>query len=131
VKAYWDTSALIASFADADLESRLITERGFSRTHSFAEIFAALTGGNLAIRVDADEAAGMVEDIASYIDVIDLTATEVLVALKTARSKGVRGGRVHDYLHAVAAAKSGAAELLTGDTNDFAGLSAAVAITQI
>jgi predicted nucleic acid-binding protein len=29
------------------------------------------------------------------------------------------GGRVHDYLHAVAAQKSGAKKLLTLDENDF------------
>jgi predicted nucleic acid-binding protein len=39
--------------------------------------------------------------------------------LKEARKKGVRGGRVHDYLHAVAAEKSGSRKLLTLDRNDF------------
>jgi len=42
--------------------------------------------------------------------------------LKEARKKGVRGGRIHDYLHAVAAEKSGARQLLTLDKNDFNGL---------
>jgi predicted nucleic acid-binding protein len=56
------------------------------------------------------------------LDFHDLTAAEVLTALKEARKKGVRGGRIHDYLHAVAAQKSGAKKLLTLDRNDFAGL---------
>jgi predicted nucleic acid-binding protein len=56
------------------------------------------------------------------LDFQDLTAAEVLQALKEARKKGVRGGRVHDYLHAVAAEKSGAKKLLTLDKNDFTAL---------
>lgn len=49
-------------------------------------------------------------------------AKEVLLALKQAGKLGVRGGRVHDYVHALAADKSGADELLTLDANDFVGL---------
>jgi hypothetical protein len=47
----------------------------------------------------------------------------MLAAFETARSKGVRGGRVHDYLHAVAAIISNAVEIVTVDENDFDGLS--------
>jgi predicted nucleic acid-binding protein len=67
----------------------------------------------------ADEAAKIVANLASDLDFQDLVASDVLKALKEARKKGVRGGRVHDYLHAVAAEKSGARKLLTLDKNDF------------
>jgi hypothetical protein len=53
---------------------------------------------------------------------VELTGSEVLDALKSARQKGVRGGRVHDYLHAVAAEKCAAKKILTLDKNGFAGL---------
>ena len=120
MKAYWDASALVDACADLELRSRVKRERPFTRTHSLAEIFSALTGGgNLGIRVDANEAHATIEDLARDLDFVDLTPTEVLTAFKTARAKGVRGGRVHDYLHAVAAEKEKAAEIVTVDENDF------------
>jgi predicted nucleic acid-binding protein len=130
MKAYWDSGALVQSTGDLQLRTRLRKERGFTRTHALAETFSTLTGGRLAIRLDAKAAAEMVGNLASDLDFIDLTAEEVLSALKQAQKRGVRGGRVHDYLHAVAADKSRAGELLTTDQYDFQGLadSAAIAV---
>lgn len=82
-------------------------------------MFSTLTGGNLAFRLGADEAAKTVANLAADLDFQDLAATDVLKALKEARKKGVRGGRVHDFLHALAAEKFGARKLLTLDKNDF------------
>jgi predicted nucleic acid-binding protein len=101
------------------LRARLHRERGLTRTHTLAEVFSTLTGGNLAFRLDADEAAQTVANLATDLDFHDLTVADVLTALKEARKKGIRGGRIHDYLHAVAAQKSGAKKLLTLDKNDF------------
>ena len=119
MKGYWDSSAVIEACNNPALRVRLHRERGFTRTHTLAEVFSTLTGGNLAFRLGADEAAKTVANLASDLDFQDLSATDVLKALKEARKKGVRGGRVHDYLHAVAAEKSGARKLLTLDKNDF------------
>jgi predicted nucleic acid-binding protein len=119
MKAYWDSSAVIEACNSPALRARLHRERGLTRTHTLAEVFSTLTGGNLAFRLGADEAAKAVANLASDLDFQDLAATDVLKALKEARKKGVRGGRVHDYLHAVAAEKSGARKLLTLDKNDF------------
>jgi predicted nucleic acid-binding protein len=123
MKAYWDTSAIIHAWINPATRSRLHKERPATRTHALAEIFSAFTGGNLTIRQDADEAARTVEDLARDLQFVDLDKTDVLAALKTARAKGVRGGRVHDYLHAVAAEKFSADKLVTVDRNDFDGLS--------
>ena len=130
MKAYWDSGALVQSTGDLQLRTRLRKERGFTRTHALAETFSALTGGRLAIRLDAEAAAEMVGNLASDLDFIDLTAEEVLSVLKQAQKRGVRGGRVHDYLHAVAADKCRAGELLTTDQYDFQGLadSATIAV---
>jgi len=54
-------------------------------------------------------------------EVAKLDAAETLAALDSAQQHGVRGGRVHDWLHARVARKAGAAELVP-DKNDFAGL---------
>jgi predicted nucleic acid-binding protein len=122
MKAYWDSSAVIQACNSPALRARLLQERGLTRTHTLAEVFSTLTGGNLDFRVDADEAARMAANLAADLDFQDLTAAEVLTALKESRKKGVRGGRIHDYLHAVAAQKAGAKKLLTLDKNDFNGL---------
>jgi predicted nucleic acid-binding protein len=119
MKVYWDSSAVIEACHNTALRVRLRRERGLTRTHTLAEVFSTLTGGNLAFRLGADEAAKIVAELASDLDFQDLAAADVLKALKEARRKGVRGGRIHDYLHAVAAEKSGARKLLTLDKNDF------------
>jgi hypothetical protein len=45
-----------------------------------------------------------------------------LNALDTAQKKNVQGGKVYDFLHAVAADKIGPVKLLTRNAKDFAGL---------
>jgi predicted nucleic acid-binding protein len=116
---YWDSSALIEACQNPVLRARLHREGGLTRTHTLAETFSTLTGGNLAFRLDADAAAQVMAGLARDLSFHDLTASEVLTALRAARKKGVRGGRVHDYLHALAAEKTGSAKLLTLDKNDF------------
>jgi predicted nucleic acid-binding protein len=121
MKAYWDSSALVQSLAEPALQLRLKQERGFTRPHALAEAFSALTGNPVA-RVDANDASAFITSLPRSLDFIELAVPEILRALKTARQKGVRGGRVHDYLHAVAAEKSGAKQILTLDRTDFLGI---------
>jgi predicted nucleic acid-binding protein len=101
---------------------RLQSERAATRPHTLAQVFSALTG-NPHIRITAANAAAIIENLSRSLDFTEITAPETLKALKTARQKGVRGGRVHDYLHAVTAEKSGAKKILTLDQNDFSGIS--------
>ena len=131
MKAYWDSGALVEATSDLLLRRRLRRERGFTRTHALAETFSALTGGRLAIRLDADSACEVVVGLAADLDFVDLDAEEVLSALKQAQKRGVRGGRVHDYLHARAAEKAGARELLTTDQYDFTSLTDRVEVAVI
>jgi predicted nucleic acid-binding protein len=122
MKAYWDSSALVQACNDPALRGRLRREAGITRAHSLSEVFSAFTGGNMGIRMDADQAAETVANLAADLEFVDLSAQEILGALKEARKRGVRGGRVHDFMHAVAAEKWQAQELLTLDENDFASL---------
>lgn len=122
MKAYWDTSALVEATTDQELRSRLKREQPYTRTHSLAEAFSALTGGNLGIRLAADDAATTLQNLAEDLELVELDKADVLTAFKAARMKGVRGGRIHDYLHAVAAEKQKATQFVTLDRNDFAGL---------
>jgi predicted nucleic acid-binding protein len=122
MKSYWDTSALVEATMDQSLRSRVKREQPYTRMHSLAEAFSVLTGGNLGLRLEADDAAATLENLAADLEFVDLDKTDVLVAFKSARRKGVRGGRIHDYLHAVAAEKHKATQFVTLDRNDFAGL---------
>jgi len=121
MKSYWDSSALIESLWEPTLQLRLKREGGFTRSHALAEVFSVLTG-NPSTRIDADDAWAFLKSLASSLDFIDLTAAEMIEALKSARRLGIRGGRVHDFFHAVAARKSGAGKIVTLDKNHFAGL---------
>ncbi len=131
MKAYWDSSALIIASADLTIRRRLHSERGVTRPHALAEAFSALTGGNLAVRLDATGAAQTLQNLAKDLDFVDLTAQDTLHAFKQARKRDVRGGRVHDFMHAVAAEKSGVVDLLTADENDFDSLTDSVKVVQI
>ena len=122
MKTYWDSSALIEALGNPDLVKRLSTGRNVTRTHSLAEIFSTLTGGRMQWRVDADVAAEMISGLRRDLELVDLDDKDVLAALRSAKSKGIRGARIHDYLHVVAAEKGGAKKFLTTDQFDFEGL---------
>jgi len=121
MKTYWDSSALVAAVETPAMQLRLQHERGVTRSHALAEVFSTITG-NPKNRADAQIAAEILANLAQSLNFVDLTADEMLAALKSARKLGVRGGRVHDFFHAVAAKKCGAKKIVTLDKNDFAGL---------
>jgi len=122
MKTYWDSSALVEAAGNDVLRRRLAENGGVTRTHTMAEVFSTLTGRHAGGRVTADKAAGIVAELSADLDFEELTAPEVLRALAQAETKGVRDGRVHDYLHAVAAQKGRAGLILTADKHGFDGL---------
>ena len=122
MKIYWDSSALVEATDDNLVRQRLIADGGMTRPHSLSEVFSSLTKGQAGDRVSANAAAQMVAQLSGLLDFCDLTAPEILRALAQAETKGVRGGRVHDYLHAVAAHKGKAGLILTADRHGFDGL---------
>jgi predicted nucleic acid-binding protein len=122
MKTYWDSSALIEAAGNDVLRRRLAENGGITRTHTLAEVFSTLTGRQAGGRVTADKAAGIVAGLSADLDFEELTAPEILRALAKAEFKGIRGGRVHDYLHAVAAHKGNAGLILTADKHGFDGL---------
>jgi hypothetical protein len=64
----------------------------------------------------------MIASLAKDLEVVDLSLEESLAALVQAGKVGVRGGRVHDFLHAMAARKACVEKLVTLNKSDFAGL---------
>jgi hypothetical protein len=83
------------------------------------------------VRFDADWSARTIEQLIADLDFVDLSPADLVAALKQAKRKGVRGGHVHDLLHAAAADKSQAQELLTIDVNDFKVLPNRVTVTSV
>lgn len=121
-KAYWDSSALVAALHEEGIRMRLHPESSCTRSHSFAEIFSTLTGGRLGFRYSPDEASGLIASLAEDLQIVELSTHETLAALRSAHHAGVRGGRIHDYLHAMAAQKVKAIRIFTLNGGDFAGL---------
>lgn len=122
MKRYWDSSALIDALHNPTVEKKVFEPDQFTRSHALAEMFSTLTGGRLGLQYHPDDAVKLIAALTSGFGFVELTAEEVKTALSQARKRGVRGGRVHDWLHAVAAKKSGARELVTSNLSDFAGL---------
>lgn len=122
MKTYWDSSALVEAIHNEELWNRFKTGAHVTRSHSLVEMFSTLSGGRMAIRYSPSDAAGLVASIAQELDTVDLTPEEVLDGLAEASGRGVRGGRVHDWMHALAAEKAGADTLLTLNQGDFQGL---------
>jgi predicted nucleic acid-binding protein len=124
MKRYWDASALIDALHDSRVEQKALEPEQWTRAHALAETFATLTGGRLGFRYLPDDAAALVRELTQTMNFVELDAGETLAALDAAQQRGVRGGRVHDWLHARAAQKAGVEVLVTDNLNDFAGLEA-------
>lgn len=130
MKRYWDSSALIDAFFETQIEQWLYEPDQWTRPHALAEVFATLTSGRLGMQFLPDDAAAIVRELTAPLKFVDLTASEILDALDEAQQFGVRGGNVHDWLHAVAAKKAGVEELLTDNLSDFQSLTDGLTIRQ-
>ena len=119
---YWDSSALIEAIQNLGVRKALRRSGGFTRPHTFAEVFSTLTGGRLGFRCPANEASKITGELASDLKTVELDGDETLAALAAAHKHGVRGGQTHDFLHAVAAQKAGAGVLYTLNSGDFQSL---------
>jgi hypothetical protein len=122
VKRYWDSSALIEALEDARLEALAMEPDQWTRPHTLTEIFSTLTGGRRGWRFLPDDAAAMIGEITAKMNFVELDARETTRALAEAQKRGVRGGNIHDWMHARAAKKAGATVLLTLNLNDFENL---------
>ncbi len=116
---YWDASALVTALQEVKVRDRLRDERSVTRPHALAEVFSTLTGGRLGFRCLPDEASKLISELAAELDFVDFDSSETLAVLNQCQRCGVRGGLIHDFLHARAALKSGASRILTLNGGDF------------
>ena len=119
MKAYWDSSALVEALRNPKSRQALARQGGWTRTHSLCEVFSTLTGGRLGLRSSAEDALRLVEDLAQDLEFVELDAAQTFRALGKAKRLGVRGGLVHDLLHAEAALLAGAKKIVTLNIEDF------------
>lgn len=122
MKRYWDTSALLNAFWDSRIEKLSREPDQWTRSHTLTEMFSTLTGGRLGFQFNPADAAEIVRELTSRMNFVELSSVEVQTALDEAEKRGVRGGRIHDWLHARAAKKAGVEKLLTENFADFAEL---------
>ena len=123
---YLDSSILVAAVTDIEpyhepCAALLLGKTPLRvRPHALAETFSALTGGRLALRLSATTAARLIEvNILPRVSLADLTAAELMRALRDSEARGVRGGAIHDYLHLATARKVKAESLYTINVRHF------------
>lgn len=123
-----DTSVVLASL-DPDEPHHVACDRllaaGGHRlyVHALAETFSVLTGGRHGRRLAPATAVQLLEaSVLPFVQVVALTARDVMSALAECESRGARGGAIYDLLHLAAARKAGAETLVTLDVRDFQAL---------
>lgn len=124
---YLDSSILVAALVEDEASHEacldLLKKRNLvAWTHALAETFATLTGGRLGIRVAPAIATQLIESLVPRLRLIDLSAADMVAALRECDSSGVRGGALFDFLHLHAARKASAAALYTINVRHFAAL---------
>ncbi len=125
MNAALDSSVIVAAIDGEDPDhaacrSLLLSGKFSIHAHALVETFSTLTGGRLAIRVPATDAATMLRRwIAPRLTVTSLTERDLLKAFEESSARGVRGGAIYDYLHLVAARKARASHLYTLNGSDF------------
>ena len=125
MKLALDSSVLVAALDGEDPDHagcrRLLLSGKFSiHSHALSEAFATLTGGRLAFRISAADAASILRhQLAPRLTITSLEEKELLKAYEESTGRGIRGGAIYDYLHLAAARKAGAVRLYTLNTTDF------------
>jgi len=129
MKHYWDTSAVINALVSTSVWSRLDSGEHVTRLHTFFEFFSTITGRGIKLTneqgtkvsftLSAADAATWLRKFSSRIQVDELNLDQTLAGFDQAEKKGIQGGMIYDFGHSLAAAHSGAASLLTRNTDDF------------
>ena len=95
MRDFFDTSTLLAAMVEDEpghetaLAALSSTSDGYASTHSLAECFATLTGGQITARLSPSIAAKMVDaNVRQRLTMVSLTPAEHAVALQTAASVG-------------------------------------------
>lgn len=127
MKAFLDTSVLIASFYDdheghrqsAELLVRFPKSEAACSAHSLLEVYSSLTGMPGNRRVSPDEAMLFLADIRERLTIVALTENDYEELLESSATVRVTGGAIYDSQIAHCAQKVKADTLYTWDLGDF------------
>ncbi|MEO6080174.1 MAG: PIN domain-containing protein [Steroidobacteraceae bacterium] len=113
---YLDSTVLVAAVVEDepchDACLLLLRRKNIATwTHTLAEVFSTLTGGRLGTRVSPTVANQLISAMVRRLRLIELSASDVMLAIHQADAAGVQGGALYDYLHVIAARKVDATEL--------------------
>jgi predicted nucleic acid-binding protein len=135
VKAFFDTSVLVAAFYDEhehhepsfDLYSKQEKSSACTAAHCLAEVYAVVTGMPGKDRASPDEAMLFLQSVRERLSLVTLDELEYLKVLEDAASAGISGGTVYDAVIAHCALKSEAQTIYTWNTKHFNRLGGSIA----
>jgi predicted nucleic acid-binding protein len=127
VKAFLDTSVLIAAFYDehAHHESSFALfeqqkkSSACTAAHCFAEVYSVVTGMPGKDRASPDEALLFLREVRERLTMITLDETEYFKALEAAASAGISGGTAYDLIIAHCALKAKAQAIYSWNAKHF------------
>jgi predicted nucleic acid-binding protein len=130
-KVLFDTSVLVAASVQAHpMHQRALPWLDRARNprdialhvaaHSVAELYAVLTTLPLRPRISPPTAARLIHDnVQAVAKLVPLSASEYASVVTDLAERGLSGGIIYDALIARAAKKSGVAQLVTLNPDDF------------
>jgi predicted nucleic acid-binding protein len=135
VKAFFDTSVLVAAFYDEhehhepsfDLFSQQQKSTACTAAHCLAEVYAVVTGMPGKDRASPDEALLFLHDIRKHLDLVALDENEYFVVLEAAATAGIVGGTAYDAVIAHCALKANAQTIYTWNVKHFSRLGETIA----
>jgi predicted nucleic acid-binding protein len=127
VKAFLDTSVLMASVREADqrheisrkLVMRFTSQEASCSAHTLAELYATLTGMKPPNRLRPDQAALIIEQFTVRLDCIELSAEEVSQTIHRTAALKLPGGIIYDALLLACARKIQAEQIYTWNVKHF------------
>jgi predicted nucleic acid-binding protein len=127
VKAFFDTSVLVASFLDGhehyDRSFAVLADANRKNAccaaHSLAEIYATLTRLPGKLTLSVDQVLLSLDSVAERLELIALDAHEYQHAIREAAGGGIAGGTIYDALLGQCALKARAAKIYTWNVGHF------------
>jgi predicted nucleic acid-binding protein len=134
VKAFYDTSVLVAAFLEQHVHHApsLVLFDTFEKRqaccslHSLAEVYSSMTRLP-SVHISGNEALRFVDNLQDNLTLIALEASDYRAGLERAAEAGVGGGTVYDALLIQAAVKARAENIYTWNVSHFRRLGADVA----
>jgi predicted nucleic acid-binding protein len=135
VKAFLDTSALVAAFhldhphhePSFDLFVRCQKRDSCCSVHSLAEVYSTLTSMPAPRRVSGNEALLFIGNLRDRLTIVALNEEEYFRVAEACADAGLAGGAIYDAIHGYCALKAKAEIIYTWNIKHFLRLDPALA----